>query len=432
MVVKLPVSAPAGPWPCVQGLHGRLRLDARLQKLLQQTAGEGGLPPGCLSSAHAVRQRQAQEAPPPCGRRPPYPRRPSPPPWAAGPRQCGRDPPPLLWHGPPQTGSGGGQQFTELGVLAPGAAAGLLQAPPVLPPQQECRELPIDGGEKVRQVDAPVREVAGKVLGQRAPRSSRKGVASFRALKVPVYSFCQQSSHRAQPGTPFLPPGQRPPPGSPPWTPGPPLPMLSYRARRAAAIRVSWARIPSSAAGNSGVSPASPACRRRPRPGIKNRAAPTAASGSRGVERPAGRAARAAAPQNASAAQIRLPLLCGSQPEGPPDHRPPRKGRRPGRNRSPPPGPPPVRRLPRSWPPADRRCRPAAGTTVNAPRRHRPVLRPPAPAEWSLPETADYLAPAAPPPACKQGLIIPCGDAYQGRCRKAGRQVSQGDKDWST
>ena len=135
-------------------------------------------------------------------------------------------------------------------------------------------------------------------------------MASFRALKVPVYSFCQQSSHRAQPRHTFSAARSKTTAGFSSVDTGAALPMLSYRARRAAAIRVSWARIPSSAAGNSGVSPRITRLPPKARPGsIKNRTAPTAASGSRGVERPAGRAARAAAPQNASAAQIRLPLL---------------------------------------------------------------------------------------------------------------------------
>ena len=38
----------------------------------------------------------------------------------------------------------------------------------------------------------------GKSRGTTRPRSSRAGVASFRALKVPVYSFCQHKSRRAQ------------------------------------------------------------------------------------------------------------------------------------------------------------------------------------------------------------------------------------------
>ena len=165
--------------------------------------------------------------------------------------------------------------------------------------------------------------------------------------------------------------------------------------------------------------PASPACRRRPGPATSKTGPlpprPPAAGAWRGP--PAGRPEpplpRMPAPPRSAF------RCCGSQPEGPPDHRPPRRGRRPGRNRSPPPGPPPVRRLPRSWPPADRRCRPAAGTTVNAPRRHRPVLRPPAPAEWSLPETADYLAPAAPlrPAAGADNTMRRClpGPLPQGR-----------------
>ena len=42
----------------VQRFEGRLRLDARLQELPQQPAGEGGLLPGPLAAAHAVRQQQ--------------------------------------------------------------------------------------------------------------------------------------------------------------------------------------------------------------------------------------------------------------------------------------------------------------------------------------------------------------------------------------
>lgn len=88
------------------------------------------------------------------------------------------------------------------------------------------------------------------------------------------------------------------------------LPMLSYRARRAAAIRVSWARIPSSAAGNSGVSPR--ITRLPPEgPARQHQKQDRSHRGLRqqGRGEAAGRAARAAAPQNASAAQIRLPLL---------------------------------------------------------------------------------------------------------------------------
>ena len=103
----------------------------------------------------------------PSGRRTPCLRRPSHPPWDEGPRRSGRGRGQALkWSGRPQAGGGGGQQFTELGVLPPGAASGLLQLPPVLPPQQKGGEFPVDGGEKVRQVDTPVREVTGKVLGQ--------------------------------------------------------------------------------------------------------------------------------------------------------------------------------------------------------------------------------------------------------------------------
>ena len=72
--------------------------------------------------------------------------------------------------------------------------------------------------------------------------SSRKGVASFRALKVPVYSFCQQSSHRAQPRQTFSAARSKITAGFSSVDTGALRPMLSYRSRRAAAMRVSWAR----------------------------------------------------------------------------------------------------------------------------------------------------------------------------------------------
>ena len=54
-MVKPPVSSPRRASGIQRGKRV-LRVHSRLQKLLQQTAGEGGLPPGCLSAAHAVRQ----------------------------------------------------------------------------------------------------------------------------------------------------------------------------------------------------------------------------------------------------------------------------------------------------------------------------------------------------------------------------------------
>ena len=129
----------------IQGGEGGLRLDIRLQKLPQQPAGEGGLPPGGVPAAHTVRQQQAPEA---AVR-------------AEGLHSVAADHFPLLGPQsradnagrdlskgggrPAETGGRRRQQVRHLGVLPLGAAARFFQLAAVLLPQQKGRQLPIDG-----------------------------------------------------------------------------------------------------------------------------------------------------------------------------------------------------------------------------------------------------------------------------------------------
>ena len=129
----------------VQGGEGSLRLDIRLQKLPQQPAGEGGLPPGGVPAAHTVRQQQAPET---AVR-------------AEGLHGVAADHFPLLGPQsradnagrdlskgggrPAETGGRRRQQVRHLGVLPLGAAARFFQLAAVLLPQQKGRQFPIDG-----------------------------------------------------------------------------------------------------------------------------------------------------------------------------------------------------------------------------------------------------------------------------------------------
>ncbi len=129
--------------------------------------------------------------------------------------------------------------------------------------------------------------------------------------------------------------------------------MLPYRARRAAAIRVSWARIPSSAAGTTPVSlPASPLAAEGPATASKTGAAPPRPPAISGRGEAAGRAPGPPLPKcqrrpiASAAAAPKARQTIGRPKRTPP--RPEQKSARP----APSPAATPVTA------PADRRCRP--------------------------------------------------------------------------
>ena len=111
----------------VERLQGRFGSDPRLQELAQQPAGEGRLLPGGLTASHAVRQQQTQKAALRAEGRHRVAAGSLPVLGPQGSADAVGVPLPGDGTGLSQPGGGGRQQFTELGVLAPGAAAGLLQ-----------------------------------------------------------------------------------------------------------------------------------------------------------------------------------------------------------------------------------------------------------------------------------------------------------------